>query len=170
MSTSHNIWYTILVIYIEQQFLFVIFFSFSASKNGSNQSKQRSRYCGKCQCFVRCRLRLSRTNNRHLSWAWYKSVIVFLMITTPQQSLKCGLHKKLFIMNSPLVSCPFPVIPFGWMQQLTHPKVMTGNGQLTRGTFIINDFLRNPHFSSDIYVPRCWVDMSQLPDFSLFWN
>ena len=24
---------------------------------------------------------------------------------------------------------------------------MTGNGQLTRGAFIINDFLRNPHFS-----------------------
>ena len=75
MSTSHNI-----VIYIEQQFLFGIFFSFSTSKNGSNQSKQRSRYCGKCQCFVRCRLRLSRTNNRHLSWAWYKSVIVLLII------------------------------------------------------------------------------------------
>ena len=27
-----------------------------------------------------------------------------------------------------------------------HPKVMTGNGQLKRGAFIINDFLRNPHF------------------------
>ena len=62
------------------QFLFGIFFSFSTSKNGSNQSKQRSRYCGKCQCFVRCRLRLSRTNNRHLSWAWNKSVIVLLII------------------------------------------------------------------------------------------
>ena len=24
---------------------------------------------------------------------------------------------------------------------------MTGNGQLKRGAFIINDFLRNPHFS-----------------------
>ena len=26
------------------------------------------------------------------------------------------------------------------------PKVMTGNRQLTRGAFIRNDFLRNPHF------------------------
>ena len=26
-------------------------------------------------------------------------------------------------------------------------KVITGNGQLTRGLFIIIDFLRNPHFS-----------------------
>ena len=34
-------------------------------------------------------------------------------------------------------------------EQQTHPKrpkVMTGNGQLTRGPFMINDFLRNPHF------------------------
>ena len=27
------------------------------------------------------------------------------------------------------------------------PKVMTGNGQLTRDAFMINDFLRNPHFN-----------------------
>ena len=27
-----------------------------------------------------------------------------------------------------------------------HPKVMAGNGQLKKGAFIINDFLRNPHF------------------------
>ena len=60
--------------------------------------------------------------------------------------LKCGFLKKSFIMNAPLVSCPFPVITFGWVQQQTHPKVMTGNGQLTRGAFIINDFFRNPHF------------------------
>ena len=38
---------------------------------------------------------------------------------------------KSFIMN-------VPVAP---------PKVMTGNRQLTRGAFIINDFLRNPHFN-----------------------
>ena len=29
-----------------------------------------------------------------------------------------------------------------------HPNVMTGNGQLKRGAFIINDFLRNPYFKS----------------------
>ena len=64
--------------------------------------------------------------------------------------LKCGFLKKSFVMNAPLVSCPFPVIRFGWvqLQQQTHPKWMNGNGQLTRGAFIINDFLRNPHFST----------------------
>ena len=46
-------------------------------------------------------------------------------------------------MNAP---CPFPVITFGRVQQPTHQKVMTGDGQLTRGAFIINDFLRNPHY------------------------
>ena len=55
--------------------------------------------------------------------------------------LKCGFLKKSYIMNAPLVSCPFPVIVFGCVQQQTHPKVMTGNGQLTRGAFIINDFI-----------------------------
>ena len=64
--------------------------------------------------------------------------------------LKCGFHmttnKKSFIMNALLVSYPFPVIRFGWVCCCTHPQGMTGNGQLTRGTFMINDFLRNPHF------------------------
>ena len=55
--------------------------------------------------------------------------------------LKFGFLKKSFIMNAPLVSCPFAVITFGWVQQQTYPKVMTGNGQLTRGAFIINEFL-----------------------------
>ena len=41
--------------------------------------------------------------------------------------LKCGLFKKSFIMNAPLVSFLFPVITFGSVQQKTHPKVMTGN-------------------------------------------
>ena len=36
-----------------------------------------------------------------------------------------------------------------WVQQQTQPKEMTGNGQLTRGAFMINDFLRNPHFSNE---------------------
>ena len=38
-----------------------------------------------------------------------------------------------------------PTTTFGWVCCCTHPKVMTGNGQLTCGAFIINDFLRNPH-------------------------
>ena len=36
-----------------------------------------------------------------------------------------------------------------------HPKRMTGNGQLTRGAFIINDSLRNPHF-------RCQRELRKL--------
>ena len=39
----------------------------------------------------------------------------------------------------------FQVITFGWICCCIHPKVTTG--QLTRGAFIINDFLRNPHFN-----------------------
>ena len=74
-----------------------------------------------------------------------------------QHYLKCGFLKKSFIMNAPLVSCPLPVITFGCC---TYPKVMTGNGQLTRGAFIINDFLRNPHFSNyhlHIFVEFCFA-------------
>ena len=51
-------------------------------------------------------------------------------------------------MNAPLVvSCPFPVVRFGWVCCYTHPQRLTGNGQLTRGASIINDCFRNPHFS-----------------------
>ena len=39
-------------------------------------------------------------------------------------SVKCGFLKKSFIKNVPFVSSPFP-ISFGWVQQQTHPKVMT---------------------------------------------
>ena len=49
-------------------------------------------------------------------------------------------------MNAPLVISPFPVIWFGWVCCCTHPQWMTGNGQLTRGVFMVNDCLRNPHF------------------------
>ena len=62
--------------------------------------------------------------------------------------LKYGFLNKSFILNAPLVSCPFPVIRFGWVCCCTHPKRMTGNGQLTRGAFGINDLLRNPQFST----------------------
>ena len=61
--------------------------------------------------------------------------------------LKYGFHNKSFILNAPLVSCPFPVIHFGWVCCCTYPKRMTGNGQLTTGAFRINVLLRNPHFS-----------------------
>ena len=57
------------------------------------------------------------------------------------QVLKYGFHNKSFILNAPLVSCPIPVICSGWVQQKTHPKQMTGIGQLTRGPFRMKDFL-----------------------------
>ena len=56
-------------------------------------------------------------------------------------NLKYGFHNKSFILNAPLVSCPIPVIRFGWVCCCTHPKRMTGIGQLTRGAFRINDLL-----------------------------
>ena len=34
--------------------------------------------------------------------------------------VKCGFLEKSFIINAPLVSCPFLVITFGWVQQQTH--------------------------------------------------
>ena len=55
--------------------------------------------------------------------------------------VKYGFHNKSFILNAPLVSCPIPVIRFGWVCCCTHPERMTGIGQLTRGAFRINDLL-----------------------------
>ena len=40
---------------------------------------------------------------------------------------------------------------------------MTGNGQLTRGAFIMNDFLRNPHFKRFDYLNKTdisWLEPS----------
>ena len=62
-------------------------------------------------------------------------------------NLKCGFLKKSFIINAPLVCCPFPDITLEWMQQQTLTKVMTENGQLRRDAVRIKDFLRNPHLS-----------------------
>ena len=52
-------------------------------------------------------------------------------------------------MNAPLVSSHFQSSLLGGfaVAPTQRPKVMAGNGQLTRGAFIINDFLKNPHFS-----------------------
>ena len=52
-------------------------------------------------------------------------------------SLKYGLHNKSFILNAPLVSCPIPVICFGWVCCCTHPKQMTGIGQSVLKQFYI---------------------------------
>ena len=41
-------------------------------------------------------------------FTYYKPKIFWLF--------KCRFLKKSFIMNAPLVSCPFPVITFGWVQ------------------------------------------------------
>ena len=62
--------------------------------------------------------------------------------------LKCRFLKKPFITNAPLVSCPFPVVIFQLVQQQTHQKVMTGNVQLAKVHSWLNDFLRNPYFST----------------------
>ena len=37
-----------------------------------------------------------------------------------------------------------------WVQQQTHQKVMTGNGQLTKVHSQLNDFIRNPYFSKRV--------------------
>ena len=62
--------------------------------------------------------------------------------------LKYGCHNKSFILNAPLISCPIPVIRFGWVCCCTHPERMNRIGQLTRGAFRINDLLWNPYFSN----------------------
>ena len=48
-----------------------------------------------------------------------------------EQLLNCGFRKKSFIMNAPA----------------NPPNSDDRYAQLTRGAFIINDFLQNPHFS-----------------------
>ena len=45
--------------------------------------------------------------------------------------------RSYFIMNAPLVSCPFPVIKICWVPYCTRLTLMTGNGQLTRGAFVM---------------------------------
>ena len=72
---------------------------------------------------------------------YYSIKALVSAIRKKKSSLKCGFHNKSFILNAPLVSCPIPVIRSGWVQQQTHPKRMTGIGQLTRGAFRINDLL-----------------------------
>ena len=48
--------------------------------------------------------------------------------------LKCGFHKKSFILNATLVSCPFPSLI--WVGATANPpKSEDGNGQLTRVAF-----------------------------------
>ena len=62
--------------------------------------------------------------------------------------LKYGFHKKSFILNATLVSCPFPSSLLGGFAVAptskaiaNPPKSEDGNGQLTRIAFKINDFL-----------------------------
>ena len=81
--------------------------------------------------------------------------------------LICGFLKKSFIMNAPLVSC-FQVILFWRVCCCTHPKRITGNGHLTRGAFIINDLLRNPHFSDECFLTV--GNLAQLIDLVCFFN
>jgi hypothetical protein len=62
--------------------------------------------------------------------------------------LKYGLHKKSFILNATLVSCPFSSSLLGGFAvallvgaTANPPKSEDGNGQLTRVAFKINYFL-----------------------------
>ena len=57
---------------------------------------------------------------------------------------------KSFDYECTFVSQSFPVISFGWVQQQTHQKVMTGNGQLTKVHSQLNDFIRNLYFSKRV--------------------
>ena len=67
-----------------------------------------------------------------------------------------GWHYRLIIFRKSLlfnfVYLPFLRSHLSFICCCTHPKVMTGNGQLTRGAFIINDFLRNPHFKTKNFL------------------
>jgi hypothetical protein len=56
-----------------------------------------------------------------------------------ESHLKCGFHKKSFILNATLVSCPFPTSLLGGFAVASTskatanpPKSEDGNGQLTR--------------------------------------
>ena len=66
-------------------------------------------------------------------------------------------------LNAPLISCPIRVISSGWVQQQTHPKWMTGIGQLTKGAFRIKDLLWNPHFTYHILKHYRWQFLKLLP-------
>ena len=82
-------------------------------------------------------------------------------------TLKYGFHNKSFIMNAHLVSCPIPVIPSGWVQQQTHPKRMTGIGQLIRGAF------REYCTCYDIHILRellCWKKRVVFGWYTLYLN
>ena len=45
---------------------------------------------------------------------------------------------------------------------------MTGNGQLTRGAFIMNDFSRNPHFSQQESLHAFEKGLSMKSRFKMF--
>ena len=63
--------------------------------------------------------------------------------------LKCGFLKKLFIMNAPLCSWT-SLHPFLELLVCAHTKSAKKwwrDFQLHKGTFLINDLLRNPHDS-----------------------
>ena len=60
-------------------------------------------------------------------------------VETPHPNIKWENPTGDFL-RSHLLCCAHPTF---------HPKVITGNGQLTRGAITINDFLRNSQFSPE---------------------
>ena len=61
-------------------------------------------------------------------------------------SLNCGFPKKPFIMNAPMW-VEHLLITFWWMQHSKPTKKWWLRCLTHKGAFIINDFLRNPHFN-----------------------
>ena len=101
-----------------------------------------------CFPFMGFEIPLPSPLRRHRLWMAPNLMLIVNKVCTLHcmYQLKYGFYNKSFILNAPLVSCPIPVIRSGWVQQQTHPKPMTGIGQLTRGAFRIKDLLWNPHF------------------------
>ena len=69
-----------------------------------------------------------------LNWKISKFVYSTYSKKNGYEELDYGFLKKLFLKSAPLSVDHFQssLLAFGWVQQQTHPKVMTGNGQLAK--------------------------------------
>ena len=73
---------------------------------------------------------------------YFKLFIVFVCLFVCFGSL----YVNAFNHECTFVSWPFPFITFWLICCCTHPKVITGNGQLTKVQSGLNDFLKNAYF------------------------
>ena len=88
-------------------------------------------------------------------WLWetYSVLNSEVMTTKTIEILKCGFHKEVIYYGCTSSQLSIFVITFGWVPDLVGatanpPKSDDRYAQLTRGAFIINEFLQNPHFNS----------------------